>query len=235
MLNQVIFNNKKLNDYMVIKEVKNSLLPSLSSRSIKISGQNGEYFVRREMGIREITVEAEIIADNDRELERKLRRAVEVLSTNEPKFLITDGQKYKAILDGSTILGNIKADRTITMNFIAHDPLSYGNHREVKAENGQKLFNGGTYEARGEISFVAQNELVTIQLRAGNPQDFIRISGLTVGQNVKIDMINENTFLGGDLIYVDPIGDYFAFPSGEFQLDIYGTNEINVSFYERWL
>lgn len=236
MKHEITFNNRRLNDFFIIKDVKNSILPPVNNYSIRLASSPGEYFVRTEFAPRVITVSVEVIANSKAQMNNIVRRAAGVLYSKEPRFLAIDGGRtYKAILDGSTDMENIGYDRQLELTFIAHDPISYGALRHLSVGSGTIINNSGTHESKGIITFTATGGTARIKLNKGNYYDFIEIDNLSYGKYVTVNCAREESTIGNSEVYIDPTGDYFAFPPGNFSMSISGATNVKVKFYERWL
>lgn len=226
-----------LGKFVTIKDVRDSLLPTFSNYSINIANQPGERFVRNEVGIRKIDIDIEILADSHWELENKINNLISVIYSPTPQELqIRNGyRRYMAILDGTTNMENIVRDKAMTLSFIAHDPISYGALKNINVKNNTIVRNSGTHETRGHMTFIATSTTAVIELNGGGPHDYISLNKLTPGQEVFIDTINEIVIINKSQRFIDPLGDFFSFPSGIFSLKLTGVSNMKLSYYERWL
>lgn len=235
MVNDVIFNNHSLSKYFIIKDVRNSLLPEFINASIKLAGKPGEHFVRSDMASRKISIDVEIIANSFEEANLLIRRNTMILYTNKPEFLQIGNRMYKAILDGSTDMSNIHYDRSLTLNFIAFDPIAYGSKRVTPFTSGQLLNNAGTHSTRAYITFTATSDTAMIALNGGGQYAFVEINNIQAGQRVTVDFEKEEVYAGSREVYIDPMGDYFEIPPGNFSLKTSEVSNATISYYDRWL
>lgn len=226
-----------LGKFVTIKDVRDSLLPTLSNYSINIANKPGERFVRNEIGVRKIDIDIEILADDRWELDNKINNLISVIYSPTPEFLqLRNGnRRYMAILDGSTNMENIMQDRATTLSFIAHDPISYGAIKNIDVRNNTVVRNSGTHETRGQMTFTATSSTAVIELNGGGPHDYISLNNLTPGQEVFIDTIDERVVINKSQRFIDPMGDFFSFPSGVFSLRLTGVSNLRLYYYERWL
>lgn len=236
-MNNAWYRGINLGNLAIIKDVRDSLLPTFSNYSINIANQPGERFVRNEIGVRKIDIDIEILADSHWELENKINNLITVIYSPTPELLqIRNGsRRYMAILDGTTSMENIAKDKAVTLSFIAHDPISYGAFRNISVRDKTIVRNSGTHEARGQMTFTATSSTVVIKLNGGGPHDYISLNNLTPGQEVFIDTIDEIVIINKKQRFIDPLGDFFSFPSGIFSLSLKGVSNMKLSYYERWL
>lgn len=237
-MRDIIYNNVRLSDYIIIKDIKESLLPNITNTSLKFNMNVGLKFIRQEMGPRQFIINAEIIADTIQDREELINLLAPMFFIKEEKELILDNnRKYKAILDGSTNIDNIRYDGLFTLNFIAYNPIAYGDQIELSAANGDILVNLGNYETKPIIKFIAENTKTKIKLKNSNEYNYIEVNYVNVNDEIVIDMENEIVTVNGDIYinYIDPLGDFFPLPAGEFELEITGTSNVNLSFLERWI
>lgn len=237
-MRDVIYDNIKLNNYVKVKNIRESLLPNINNVSLKLNNSVGARFIKQEMGIRQFDIDVEIIADSIDEKQEFIDRLAPMLFTKDERVLILDNnRKYEAILDGSTNIDNIMYDGSFTITFVAHNPIAYGEEVSVKFASNDKLFNTGNYVSRGVINLTASGNTVKLMLKDGNDYDYLEIYKLKSGDKVKVDLIEENITVNGlqHIKDTDPLGDFFDIPVGEFEFELTGASFSELVFFERWI
>lgn len=237
-MRDVIYDEIRLNDYLIIKDIKESILPNIDNVSLKLSNHVGSIFVRQDMGERMIAVEAEFTSDNLEDRQELIDRLAPLLYTQSEKSLVIDNnRKYMAVLDGSTDINNIRYDGSFTLLLIAHNPIAYGDKVELVFNSGDELVNNGNYKTRGLIELKAESPHVVAKLVDGGEYDYVSIVNLSTNDKVVIDLENENITVNDEpfLIHMDPLGDFFDIPSGKFSINLTGTSSGTIKFTERWI
>lgn len=238
-MRDVIYDGIKLNDFMIIKDIKESLLPNIDNVTLKMNSNVGLKFVNQELGSRVFSIDVEILSDSQQDKQEKINRLAPLLFTNEEKDLILDNvRRYKAVVDGSSNINNLMYDGLLTLTFVAYDPIAYGEEISLNIESGDELYNPGNYKTRPIIEVIPLVAPVEIRLKNGEEYDYVKINKIGgLLDPIKIDFINEVVTINGENIMadVDPLGDFFYIPPGDFSLEISNSNFTHISFYERWL
>lgn len=238
-MRDVIYDGVRLNDFMVVKDIKESLLPNVENVTLRMNKNVGLKFVNQELGSRVFAIDVEILSDNQQDKQEKIDRLAPLLFTDEEKDLILDNsRRYKAVVDGSSNINNLMYDGLLTLNFVAYDPIAYGEEISLNIGSGDELYNPGNYKTRPIIELFASTAPVEVRLKNGEEYDYIKINKIVgVTDTIKIDFVNEVVTLNGEDIMadVDPLGDFFDIPPGDFSLEIKNSRFTHILFYERWL
>lgn len=238
-MRDVIYDGIRLNDFMIIKDIKESLLPNVENVTLRMNSNVGLKFVNQELGSRVFSIDVEILSDNQQDKQEKINRLAPLLFTNKEKDLILDNVRtYKAVVDGSSNISNLMYDGLLTLNFVAHDPIAYGEEISLNIASGDELYNPGNYKTRPIIEVLPSANLVEIRLKNGEKYDYVKISNVGGATNpIKVDFVNEVVTLNGEDIMadVDPLGDFFDIPPGDFSLEISNSRSTHILFNERWL
>lgn len=236
-MKDVIYDNVKLNDYVLVKEVSDSILPSISNVSLNLNRNVGSKFIRQEMGPREINVDVEILADSYKERQELVDLLAPLLFSQEEKVLTIDGRNYMAIMDGSTELDNIMYDGATTITFVAYNPIAYGETIKLNVTSNAPLVNTGNFASPAHFEIVANSVEVTIRLNNGEDFDFITVYNVVPGQIIEIDSDKEGVLVNGQnhIKDINPLGDFFQIPPGEFSLSVSGALSTLLTMQERWL
>ena len=237
-MRDVIYNNIRLNEYLIIKDVSESLLPDISNVSLKLNNSIGAKFIKQELGVRVFNIPVEIIADSISERQELIDILAPIFYVNKEQELIIDNnRKYNVVLDGSTDINNLMYDSEFTLIFVAHNPIAYGIEVEVDFKTGVKLSNNGNYKSDGVITMFATSNVVRVQLKDGDPYDYIHVEGVKSGDLVNINMVDEVVKVNGVnyMKKTDPFGNFFSVPPGEFEIELWGANKAYLKFNERWI
>lgn len=238
-MREVSYNNIRLNTHVKVKRIKESMLPSLSSRTLTFRDSVGETFIKQNMGPRQFVIDFEIIANTLEKRQKVVDLLAPLLYVSEPKKLVIDKKRtYYAVVDGSTDIEEMRYDGAISLTFIAHDPIAYGKKIKSKIKNGEvKYNNAGNFKSKGQLNIKASSSKVTVRLSDGDEYDYISISNLKSGDNIVINMDKQSVTVNGNnrMYDVDPMGDFFSFPSGQFKLKFSGVSSGELSYYERWI
>lgn len=238
-MRDVIYDGVRLNDFMIVKNINESLLPNVENVTLRMNKNVGLKFVNQELGSRVFAIDVEILSDNQQDKQEKIDRLAPLLFTNEEKDLILDNsRRYKAVVDGSSNISNLMYDGLFTLNFVAYDPIAYGEEISLNIRSGDELYNPGNYKARPIIEIFPSTAPVEVRLKNGEEYDYIKINKVRgLSSPIKIDFVNEVvTFNDIDIMEdIDPLGDFFDIPPGDFSLEIKNSSFTHILFYERWL
>lgn len=238
-MRDVIYDGIRLNDFMIIKDIKESLLPNIDNVTLKMNSNVGLKFVNQELGSRVFSIDVEILSDSQQDKQEKINRLAPLLFTNEEKDLILDNvRRYKAVVDGSSNINNLMYDGLLTLTFVAYDPIAYGEEISLNIASGDELYNPGNYKTRPVIEVFPSTAPLEIRLKGGEEYDYVKINSVPgLSDPIRIDFVNEVvTFNGEDIMKdVDPLGDFFDIPPGDFSLEIRNSRFTHILFYERWL
>lgn len=238
MSNKVEFNNKELNDYCIIKSIKESILPPITTIKKKLPGRIGTKFIKKELGERQIDILIELGEDSFADREETINNLTTVLYTDqEEKLIIRENKTYMASLDGSTDLKNLVFNGETTLKFIATNPIAVG--KEITEENihNKELKNKGTYKTRGIIQVILDGDVDHLEVKLLNTGEKVYIEDdFKNGDVIVIDLEQEYVKKNGNLI-MDKVyleSDFFDIPVGKFTITISsGTGDL--TYNERWL
>ena len=128
MAYEVTYAGIPLHNYIKIRNVKRTVLPSRENFTKNIPSQNGEFYMGYKYAPREITLECTIMAYSREEFIECINELAFILDVNVPSKMIIgdDPDKYVyAILDGTIDVEKIKHSGNINLNFICYDPYIY--------------------------------------------------------------------------------------------------------------
>ncbi len=168
----VIFNNNVLNEYVIVEEIRDSILPPLfTDRTDNVSSRGSRF---RKNRLKEKIIEVDIRMIDG--LEDKKMQLASVLYTENLVKLEFDGYYYMAILDGSTELVKFLYTGSVTSEFLATDPIAYGENRTNDIVDNVTLILGGTYKTLPKFSFNISSTL-----------NKIRINNMGTGKYVEVN------------------------------------------------
>lgn len=237
-MNTVIFNGLNLNDNCIIKSIRESILPPISTTRKAIPGRRGTKYIRKELGEKIIEIDIEIPANSFVGRQSIVDLMTPKLYTQDEVELILRGdRKYFASLDSETLLENLVFHGATTLVFLATDPLAYGDTKTIDITSTPTVINGGTYPAAGTITVEITEPISSIDITLQNTGEFIYVShDFVVGDMVLIDLEEEMVYKNGYSIMHDCYleSDFFDIPTGEFQISVSSGNA-TLEFTERWL
>jgi len=236
-MNTVIFNGLNLNDNCIVKSIKESILPPISTTRKAIPGKRGTKYIRKELGEKIIEVDIEIPANSFIGRQSIVDLMTPKLYTQEEKELTLRGdRKYFASLDSETLLENLVFHGATTLVFLATDPLAYGETKTIDI-TGDPIQNEGTHSTTGTITVEITEATNNLQVTLQNTGEFIYLShDFVVGDMVLVDLEEEMVYKNGYSIMQDCYleSDFFEIPVGEFQISVSSGNA-TLEFTERWL
>lgn len=235
-MNSVIFNGLNLNDHCIVKSIKESILPPISTTKKAIPGKRGTKYIRKELGEKIIEIDIEIPANSFVSRQNTIDEITPKLYTQDEKELILRGnRKYYASLESETNLDNLVFHGATTLVFLATDPLAYGETKTVSTI--EPIQNNGVYETTGIITIEITEPVSSISVTLQNTGEYISIThNFTIGDIVRIDLEEEIIYKNGESIMYDCAleSDFFDIPVGEFQISVSSGNA-TLEFTERWL
>lgn len=236
-MNSVIFNDLNLSDYCIIKSIKESILPPISTTRKAIPGRRGTKYIRKELGEKIIEVDIEIPATSFIGRQSIVDSMTPKLYTQDEKELTLRGdRKYYASLDSETLLENLVYHGATTLVFLATDPLAYGETKTIDI-TGDPIQNEGTHSTTGTITVEITEATNNLQVTLQNTGEFVYVShDFVVGDMVLVDLEEEMVYKNGYSIMHDCYleSDFFDIPTGEFQISVSSGNA-TLELTERWL
>lgn len=237
-MNSVIFNDLNLSDYCVIKSIKESILPPISTTRKVIPGRRGTKYIRKELGEKIIEIDVEIPAVGFGDRQSTINEITPKLYTQDEKELILRGnRKYYASIDSESNIENLVFHGATTLVFLATDPLAYGETKTIDITNSPAILNEGTYETTGMITVEITEDVSNLNVTLQSTGEFISVThNFLIGDIVRIDLWEEMVYKNGESIMHDCIldSDFFNIPTGEFQISVSSGNA-TFEFTERWL
>jgi len=237
-MNSVIFNDLNLSDYCIIKSIKESILPPISTTRKAIPGRRGTKYIRKELGEKIIEIDIEIPANSFIGRQSIVDLMTPKLYTQDEVELILRGnRKYYASLDSETLLESLVFHGATTLVFLATDPLAYGDTKTIDITSAPTVINGGTYPATGTITVEITEPISNIDITLQNTGEYIFVAhNFVAGDTILIDLGEEMVYKNGYSIMQDCYleSDFFEIPVGEFEISVSSGNA-TLEFTERWL
>lgn len=130
----VRFNGVDIPSFVLVKNIKTSILPPVSQNTVKIRGRAGSYDYGNTLGDREITLDIVIEASTPAELRSRVRELATWMYYEEPKELILldePDKYYMAKVTGDTDLSQMLSVGEGSISFICTDPYAYSVNETV--------------------------------------------------------------------------------------------------------
>jgi predicted phage tail component-like protein len=128
-------NNIDIPSFVKVTDIKQSVLPPVSQKTVKVNGRAGEIDFGNEIGSREIEVEFTILGANTTDLRGKVRQLAQWLYYEEPKPLVINEEPdkfYMAKVTGDSELDDIVRYGQGSIVFYCADPYAYStNEKEI--------------------------------------------------------------------------------------------------------
>lgn len=235
-MNSATFNGLDLSEYLIIKSIKESVLPPVSTVRRTIPGRIGSKYIEKTLGERIIEIDVEIQADSFNDRQDILDLIAPRLYTEEEKELTLRGKrKYYASIDSETPLDNLIYNGVTTLTFLATDPLAYGGTKIFGI--GSPMQNNGTHKTTGTITvkITAPTSLLTVKL-VGTDKKITLGHDFIANDTVVIDLEGEKVYKNTHSIMADCYieSDFFDIPTGEFNISV-SSGSATLRFKERWL
>ncbi|MDY4128702.1 distal tail protein Dit [Peptostreptococcus porci] len=244
-----LFNNRDLffNDYdfsniVKVEKVERKLLPSIASTSKNILGKNGNLFLGNRLEPLVFKVTCRIFKNKNQTLEDIRLILAEKLYTKSPKLLYLRNEKYPylAIVDGTQDYEPKRSSTAeILINFVAHDPYSYGENKIITANNNKFEFNySASAESKGIFELVVDRDVSEIVIT-----DNVYFSRLKLihkfkqGNKVKVDCIKkEITVNNNKMMHIlDFDSDFFEIQKGTNKYLLSEGVSGKLTYTERWI
>lgn len=239
-MRELYINGIRLNEYMDILSVSESILPPLSTHTVQVPGKPGSLFLRQVVDKKVIKVMFNIRAESFEERSGIIDEINPILFTGKELVVtLPNGRRYKAVVDGETDLANALFDGYGDFTLVAIDPISYGDTITEELQAHGQYFYAGTFETRGVFTiFSRDTEQVRIQIlsESSSEHDFIEINDNFIsGDTIIIDMEKETVVKNGLLIMdkVNWAGDFFDIKSGYYNL-LFRGGDGYFTYEERW-
>jgi predicted phage tail component-like protein len=237
-MNEVTFNNNDLNDYLIVKRIKESILPPINTIRKTIPGRAGTRYVRKTLGERQIKIDVEIPASCFSSREETINTLASILYTEDEKELkLRDSKTYLASLDGNTDIENIVYNGVGTLSFIASDPIAYGEKITEEDISSEELTNNGNYPTTGKITITIGETLESLEVSLVGTGEHIYIDDDFVATDVVVidleaEYVTKNGYLIMNKLSID--SDFFKLPPGKFTITV-SSGTADLEFRERWL
>lgn len=229
----VIFNNNVLNEYVIVEEIRDSILPPLfTDRTDNVSSRGSRF---RKNRLKEKIIEVDIRMIDG--LEDKKMQLASVLYTENLVKLEFDGYYYMAILDGSTELVKFLYTGSVTLEFLATDPIAYGENRTNDIVDNVTLILGGTYKTLPKFSFNISSTLNKIRINNMGTGKYVEVNHNFInGDKVEIDFndkwkVRKNGSVIAENVTIE--SDFFSLKVGENKLSV--NIPCTLEYVERWL
>lgn len=244
-----LFNNRDLffNDYdfssiVKVERIERKLLPTITSTTKNILGRNGNLFLGNRLEPLVFKVTCRIFKNKNQTLEDIRLVLAEKLYTKSPKLLYLRNEKYPylAIVDGTQDYDqkrNLTAQ--IVINFVAYDPISYGENKIITANNSKFEFvYSASAVSSGVFELVVDKELSEIVITDNvNYSKLKLIHKFKQGNKVKIDCINkEITVNNNKMMHIlDFDSDFFEIQKGSNIYLLSDGVSGKLTYTERWI
>lgn len=233
-----IFKGTESTQYLIEREVKNSILPPVKNRLLEISTRHGAYDVGHSFGVREIEIEVVIKGESNEDLQTKVEELADWLYSPDLEPLVFSDSPHKTYfvrIDDSTDLEQIVHTGFGTLKFIAPVPFGIGEEKIINLPSGDNVLNiDGNYETFPvyEITLTENKSKFTINSR----EDKIEVNAtLNSGSLLVIDTNKGIVTLNGTLITtsfsID--SDFFAVKNGDI-LTVDSGATVQMIYRGRW-
>lgn len=138
MAYEVTYAGVPLHNYIKIRNVKRTVLPSRENFTKDIPSQNGEFYMGHKYAPRKITLECTLRAESREDFIDGINELAFILDVNVPsKMIIGDNpDRYVyAVLEGTTDIEKVKYSGTMELNFICYDPYIYSIEEDFFADS----------------------------------------------------------------------------------------------------
>lgn len=125
------FNGKDIPSFVIVQNINQSVLPSISQKTTKVNGRAGEIDFGNEIGARIIEVELTVVGSNLVDLRGKVRQLASWLYYEEAKELIFSEESdkyYLAKFTGDSDLEEIVRIGQGSIQFYCSDPHAYSTN-----------------------------------------------------------------------------------------------------------
>lgn len=229
------FKGKQFDDFLVVEEVRRSLMPSISNEIVKNRNRRSE--IRPTF----INVKVRLISDTELNFAELKRTLAGMLHSEKPEKLVLydDPTRYDmAIVDGNTDLDRLWTTGTTVVTFVNAEGLSYSMDKKTPVLNGQgTVVSSATWKTFPvlKVSFTATK--VGYKITNVTTGKHFELKNITFnsGNQLVINCKDRIVTLNGNPIKdkVTLASDYIYLQSGNNVLN--PTNETTVEFNEVWL
>lgn len=240
------FKGRELPSGVIIREVENSILPSVTAKTIELPSRHGGLDFGRIYGMREVVVKIGIKAKSDQEVKQIVRQLASQLNSEKLEALELSDEPnivYTARVTSDTKLSPLFGYGETEITFLCPNPFG-----QDKDEYVSDSFYSYKNEQLPEGTFNAY-PVYTITIKADS-SSFKLIHTTDDGEVTTITLVDN--FVTGDIVIVDCEegkitvngslaniltldSDYFEFKVGNNRTDVEGEGDVVISYKKNWL
>lgn len=234
----MIYNDINFEEYVVVEQIKRSMLPSRTIITKQTSGIKSN-FLRVEYGVSQIMVDVRIIQKTREDVQNIYDILSRLLALDQPASLILrdkPGRYNLAILSGDTELTNFLETGFVQLTFECPDPHSY-NQTLCKLIDigGTDCLNKGSVPTYAILKISLSSPISNLTVTLTNTQEQIIIPRSFLANDIiTIDLESEDVWLNDNTYIASTLdSDFFTLPSGFFNI-VSSAGKLDINFRERW-
>lgn len=236
----MIYNGHDFSSLLIEEKVHQGIIPPMQNTVVDVPGQHGARFMRSKLGSRELTVELRYIGQSRRQAKEVAGELAAMLHSEAPSRLALDlipGREYLAIIDGSPEWETFLHTARLSITFVAHDPIAYGERLIYKLGENGVIDVPGTWATKPtiEVTTEAASYVLVKDHRTGNTMRFE--GNFQDGQKLVIDCEKRFATLDGEnaMPLMSIMSDWLELVPGKHTMSVEGGSAMKVVLDERMI
>lgn len=218
----LVYDGVNLADHFIVSSVNMPLLPTIDASTIKIDGKPGEWFSKRMIGTRDVSVKLSILNDtrDRRDIMETWFMLSDVIAKDKiGKLEIGNGRYVNAMLVGDTETETNGRFSTVNVAFRCFDPYIYGEEHSATLKTGNNAITVmGKYPTYPTIEITGASTTTLTNSATGEK---VRVEGLSSSQTLVINMAEYRCTVNGLYKSADlTVSDFWPIAPGGVTLNL---------------
>lgn len=233
----IVYDGVSLADYFIIRYVRFPILPIIEANTMQIDGMPGAWFSSRNIGTRTIQIGLGILGESEFHtdiFDEWLRLSGLISKDKVAKLEIGNGLYVNAMFTGESPIETNHNWSIVELNFECFDPFIYGKEHEEPIKTGNNAITvDGSKKTYPVFNLTASGTTVTVRNVSTGEQ--VRITGVSSGTKIVVDMEQYKVTMNGSFKAIDPsVSDFWPIEAGEATINVTGATG-TMTYKERYL
>ncbi len=233
----IIYDGVNLSDIFEVHDIQVPMLPAIEAVTQEMAERPGAYYHSRKVKTREIVMKLGLNAGSRCPLDiyHAWREHSGLLAKKEPKKLQLKEDRYIwAMLTGESGIDNVGYRGIAELTFSCFDPFFYGEQRtEILSSGSNAVQVHGGVAAFPVFDITASG--TTVELTNADTGEKVKVTGLTSGTHLMIDMASYRCTVNGNYKAADmSVTDFWPLEPGAASLTLTGGGG-TMTYEERYL
>lgn len=233
----LVYDGVALSDYFVVRYVRFPIMPPIDVNTIEIDGMPGAFFSSRKISTRSISIGLGFLGESEFHtdiFDEWLKVSGLIAKDKVARLDIGNNLYVYAMFTGESNISTNHNWSTVELNFECFDPFVYGEEHTVTLKSGNNVIDiKGSKPAMPVLELTASSTTVTIRNTTTGEQ--VRMTGVSSGSKIVVDMENYKATMNGNFKAVDPtVSDFWPVGPGEVTINLSGATG-TMTYKERYL